>query len=41
MLAFERMIFQATVLAVGPYSADFYIGYNKHSKLVPNAEELA
>jgi hypothetical protein len=35
------MIFPATLLAVGPYSADSYFGYNSHTKLVPDAEEHA
>jgi len=35
------MVFEATLLAVGPYSGDSYFGYNSYSKLVPNAEEQA
>jgi hypothetical protein len=35
------MISQPTLLAVGPYSADSHFGYNSHSKVVPNVEELA
>jgi hypothetical protein len=35
------MIFQAALLAVGPYSRDSHFGYNSHSKVVPKAEEPA